>query len=100
MMLDDVELFWRVIRMAVQAGRLPGDVERVAEIQVTAPSVAVRDRKVEAEVSQTEFEAGILSPQTWSMRSGLDYAQEQRHLAAHGASHDAEATKRVADNAR
>ncbi len=53
------------------------------EIQVGPPTLAVRDRLQEAQVSRIEFAGGILSPQTWSQRRGLDYDQEQENIAAH-----------------
>ncbi len=80
---DDLELLWRVLRRAVTGGRLPAEVLDVIEIQAAAPSLAVRDPLAEAQVARIQSASGILSPQTWSQRSGLDYDQEQANLAAH-----------------
>ena len=41
-----------------------------------------RDPKKEADVRAIEFANGILSPQTWSQRAGLDYEQEQANIRA------------------
>ncbi len=82
---DDLEVMWRVVRGAVAAGRLPPEATSVIEIQATPPSLAVRDQLEEAQRFAIEHERGILSPQTWSQRTGLDYDQEQANLApAHG----------------
>jgi hypothetical protein len=80
---DDLEVMWRVVRSAVSAGRLPPEALTDIEIQATPPSLAVRDQLAEAKRFQIEFHNGILSPQTWSQRTGLDYDQEQANLAAH-----------------
>lgn len=80
---DDLQVMWRVIRAAVAAGRLGGEVLETIEVQATPPSLAVRDQVKEATVQRIAFESGILSPQTWSQRQGLDYDQEQMNIAAH-----------------
>ncbi len=80
---DDSEVMWRVVRNAVQAGRLPADVRRRVEIQITPPSLEVRDQLRACQVERIAYEKGILSPQTWSLRLGLDYDQEQKNLAMH-----------------
>ncbi len=81
----DLAVMWRVIDNAIATGRLPREVSDAIEIQATPPSLAVRDQLEDAQRLRIEFESGILSPQTWSQRSGLDYDQEQANLAAHGA---------------
>jgi capsid protein len=81
----DLELLWRVIERAVAAGRLPAAALDTIEIQAAPPSLAVRDPLAEAQVARIQATSGILSPQTWSQRSGLDYDQEQANLAAHQA---------------
>jgi hypothetical protein len=82
-MADDLAIMRRVVENAVAAGRLPA--EALASVTITAapPSVHVRDALREAQVAKIEFTSGILSPQTWSTRRGLDYAQEQANIAAH-----------------
>jgi hypothetical protein len=42
----------------------------------------MRDRAQEAQIYKLQHESGILSPQTWSILSGLDYDQEQANLRA------------------
>ena len=80
---DDLEVMWRVIRAAIDAGRLPPEVMTAIDIQATPPSLAVRDHLAEAQRFRIEYLNGILSPQTWSQRSGLDYDQEQANFRAH-----------------
>jgi hypothetical protein len=82
---DDVELMSRVVANAVAAGRLPSDVLTAIEIIGIAPTLAVRDQMQEAQRFQIEKSNGILSPQTWTQRLGLDYEQEQTNIAAHAA---------------
>jgi hypothetical protein len=78
---DDVRVMWRVIDNAAAAGRLPPDVRRRVELQVTLPSLHVRDQFKEMQIERIAFENGVLSAQTWSQRLGLDYDQEQKNRA-------------------
>lgn len=87
---DDLEVMWRVVRHAIATGRLPAEVWNAIEIQAQPPSLAVRDVLKEAQVSRIEFESGILSPQTWCQRRGLDYDQEQANLRQHAAERQAD----------
>jgi hypothetical protein len=82
---DDVELMSRVVANAVAAGRLPSEALTAIEIIGIAPTLAVRDQMQEAQRFQIEKSNGILSPQTWTQRLGLDYDQEQANIAAHAA---------------
>lgn len=75
---------WRVVDDAVAAGRLPANVRENIEIQITGPSLRVRDHLREAQVDRIAHTHGILSPQSWSQRLGLDYDQEQKNLSMHG----------------
>lgn len=99
---DDLQVMWRVLRAAVAAGRLPDEVLAQIDVQVYPPTLEVRDPKQEAEALRIEYECGILSPQTWSQRRGLDFDQEQmnwQQCQAQGIArpsehaHDARATK-------
>jgi capsid protein len=78
---DDALVLWRVIDNATAAGRLPADVRRRVELQISLPSLHVRDQLREIQVEKIAFEKGILSAQTWSQRLGLDYDQEQKNRA-------------------
>jgi hypothetical protein len=77
---DDRAVLHRVIENAVRAGRLDPAVREHVVIQIEAPSLAVRDGKTEAETFAIEYANGILSPQTWSLKRGLDFDQEQANL--------------------
>lgn len=80
---DDCEVIWRVIDNAALAGKLPVDVRKRIDIQITPPTLEVRDQLQACQVEQIAFEKGLLSPQTWSLRLGLDYDQEQKNLSMH-----------------
>ncbi len=82
---DDLQVMWRVLDNAAAGGRLPRGVEDDIEIQVGPPTLAVRDALAEAQAARIELESGVLSPQTWSQRRGLDYDQEQANFAEHAA---------------
>jgi hypothetical protein len=93
---DDLEVMWRVVRAAVAVGRLPPEALTDIDIQATPPSLAVRDHLAEAQRFRIEYLNGILSPQTWSQRSGLDYEQEQANFRAHRSSVGAAPTTSLA----
>ena len=80
---DDCEVMWRVLENAVHSGRLPSNVRRLVDIQITPPSLHVRDQLHACQVEEVAFNNKILSPQTWSLRLGLDYDQEQKNLHMH-----------------
>jgi capsid protein len=79
---DDLHVMWRVVDGAIHAGRLPPEARTLVEIQAVPPSLLVRDQLKEAQRLKIENAAGILSRQTWSQRTGLDYDQEQANFAA------------------
>jgi hypothetical protein len=83
---QDREVMWRVVDNAIAAGKLPPNVRDCVHIHVVPPSLHVRDQLQQAEVDRIAFKNGVLSPQTWSQHLGLDYDQEQKNLAVHGAS--------------
>ena len=80
---EDKHVMWRVIAGAAAAGRLPADVRRHVELQISTPSLHVRDQMKECQIERIAFEKGILSAQTWSQRLGLDFEQEQKNRAVH-----------------
>jgi hypothetical protein len=80
---DDLEVIWRAVRSAVAAGKAPRETESLIEIQAAPPSLVVRDQLQETQRFRIENAVGILSPQTWTQRDGLDYDQEQANFAAH-----------------
>lgn len=80
---EDCDVIWRVIDNAVRAGRLPRETRKLVDIQITPPSLHVRDQLTACRVEQVAYEKGLLSPQTWSLRLGLDYDQEQKNISMH-----------------
>jgi hypothetical protein len=83
MIQADRAVMWRVVDNAIAAGRLPTEVRACIDIQITGPSLRVRDELREAQVDRIAHINGILSPQTWSQHLGLDYDQEQKNFATH-----------------
>jgi len=83
---DDLLVMRRVLGNAVAAGRLPGEALMAVDIQVGPPTLEVHDALKEAQAFRIEHESGILSPQTWSQRRGLDYNQEQANWREHAQS--------------
>lgn len=88
MIEHDRAVMWRVIENGVAAGALPANVAEVVQLQITPPSLHVRDQLQQAQVDRIAFNHGVLSPQTWSQHLGLDYAQEQKNLAIHSCETD------------
>jgi hypothetical protein len=85
MIEQDRAVLWRIVDNAVAAGQLPANVRDVIEIQIMPPTLQVRDALRDAQVDKIAYANGILSPQTWAQHLGLDYDQEQKNLAMHGA---------------
>ena len=85
MVEQDKAVMHRVIDNAIAAGKLPRNVLDFVHLQVVPPSLHVRDQLQQAKVDRIAFNLGVLSPQTWSQHLGLDYDQEQKNLAVHGA---------------
>lgn len=81
---DDQQLLGKVLDHAAMAGRLPRDVRRQVDIQVIPPNLITRNALEDAQVCEIAFRHGLLSPQTWSQRLGLDYEREQRNRGVAG----------------
>lgn len=78
MIEDDLELFRRVLRAAIAAGRLPREALALVDIEGIPPSLAVRDRLKDAQADQILVRNGAMSAQTLALRHGLDAEKEQR----------------------
>ncbi len=75
-------MLWNVIEHAARAGRFPADfatVRDLIELCIEPPEVAARDRLGETRRYQLLFDAGLLSPQTWAAKEGLDFDRETAH---------------------
>ncbi len=83
MIEQDRAVMWRVVENAVTAGRLPPSARDCIEIQITGPSLRVRDQLREAQVDRIAHTHGVLSLQSWSQHLGLNYDQEQKNFAIH-----------------
>lgn len=77
----DLEVIWRVLDGKAEAGIIPADVLERIEVQIEPPTVQVRDALQETQINLMLSQSRILSPQTWSAKENLDYAQEQENLA-------------------
>jgi hypothetical protein len=84
MLEDDIDLLWRVVRRAVERGRLSAEVLTSVDIRGIPPTLAVRDRLKDAQADQILVRNGAMSVATMSMRSGLDPEQEQRLIGTQG----------------
>ena len=80
MIEDDLDLLHRVLRATITAGRLPREALTQIDVEGIPPSLAVRDRLKEAQADQILVRNGAMSPQTLSLRHGLDAEKEQRLL--------------------
>ena len=83
MIEDDLAIMHRVIDNAIAVGRLPTQARSVVDVQVSPPSLEVRNPLQSAKVNQIAYEHGALSLQTWCQRLGLDYDQEQKNRRLH-----------------
>jgi hypothetical protein len=78
MLEDDVELLHRVLRHAVECGRLLAEALDRIDIRGIPPTLAVRDRLKDAQADQILVRNAAMSIQTMALRHGLDPEQEQR----------------------
>lgn len=92
LMQDDRDVIWRVLENAAAVGRVPVAIRDLVDIQITAPSLHVRDPLQQAGVDRIAYEHGVLSSQTWSQRLGLDYDQEQKNIERHALETSTETT--------
>jgi hypothetical protein len=80
---QDRAVIRRVVENAIHSGRLPTDARDCIEIQISPPSLRVRDQLREAQVDRIAHTHGVLSLQSWSQHLGLDYDQEQKNILVH-----------------
>jgi hypothetical protein len=78
MLEEDIELLYRVMGHAVEAGRLPAESLAAIEIRGVPPPLAVRDRLKDAQADQILLRSGAMSVETMAVRNGLDPQQEQQ----------------------
>lgn len=78
----DLVVIKRAIRAAADAGRLPADVLERVDVDADGPRVQTRDRLKDAQADQILYGHGVMSPQTFAARHGLDYGMEREQLDA------------------
>lgn len=59
------------------------ELETFFTLHAEPPEHEIRDPVANATAARTLREGGVLSPQTWSARAGLDYEEEQKQLEAY-----------------
>jgi hypothetical protein len=96
------EIVWKTVAWMIETGQLDlgalldglevdsGDNEAlldalmdIVELNVVAPTLAVRDALQDTQKNQILKQEGVLSPQSWSQREDLDYEAEQANIDEH-----------------
>lgn len=81
---NDVNVFWKVVNIAVQGGRIVGktidELKQLITIKVTPADIEHRDRKQESDIRVSENQAGVLSKATWASETGRDYEEERQKI--------------------
>lgn len=73
-------LFSKVIAMGIRRGLLPFPrraFEELCAVSVEGQSVEARNRKEEHDLHRSQYDAGLLSKETWAAAEGIDLADEQ-----------------------
>ena len=65
MIEDDVRVMWRVVRGAVDSGRLPREALASVDIQGLPPTLAVRDRLKEAQADRILVQSAPCRSRPW-----------------------------------
>lgn len=81
----DLELMWPELEKAAESGEITAETLAAIQIQVTMPTLAVRDKLEEAQTYQIYLDKRILSPQTVTGKLGEKYEQEQKSIKEHDA---------------
>lgn len=80
---EDRKIFDRVLKLAVESNRISRELYDRVKVCAEPPTVISRDELQAAQKDQILANAGILSPQTWSLQQGLDYEKEQAKIEDH-----------------
>lgn len=82
---NDVGVFWKVIRRAVDGGRIVGiafeRLKQIITLKVMPPDIEHRDQVDQHTIRSGEHAAGMLSKETWATETGRDYNKEQAKRA-------------------
>ncbi len=76
LIVEDLDLFDRVIQGAVLTGRLPQDTLGAVSVQATPPNLAVRDRLREAQADQILVRNGAMTAEMMARRHGVEVSGE------------------------
>jgi hypothetical protein len=83
----DLQIYNRVVRMAIDRGELPDGIDKDICIHPGMPRLQVRDSLKDAQVSRIYLGMGILSPQTAAAQAELEFHQEEENIAAYKKEH-------------
>ncbi len=72
LVVDDLEVFCRVLHAAISAGRLPPEAASDVELTAVPPTLAVRDRLRDAQADQILVRNGAMSTEVLALRHGLE----------------------------
>jgi len=75
-------VMWLVL---INSGVMSRSTRKSVKVNAEAPNLIIRDNRKEAQANMIKAEAGIISPQTWSQKEGLDYKSEQNNRVEHEA---------------
>lgn len=85
----DLEILWRVIKLAIDGGILPKEIEEQIEIQIQAPTLKTRNETEEFARDKGLVDMNVMSRQTLAGKYDLDFEQEQTNIDAWEKDHPA-----------
>lgn len=74
LVVDDLDVLWRVVDAAIAAGRLPPDARGEVDLTAVPPTLAVRDRLRDAQADQILVRNGAMTAEMMALRHGLEPA--------------------------
>ena len=74
LVVDDLDVLWRVVDAAVAAGRLPPEARTEVDLTAVPPTLAVRDRLRDAQADQILVRNGAMTAEMMALRHGLEPA--------------------------
>lgn len=80
MIRDDQEVFKKAIELAIEDGRLSGDILKQVKILATPPRLLDRNRIQETQADDLLVKDGAMSRKTMMMRAGLNPSDEEREV--------------------
>jgi capsid protein len=78
LVVDDLDVLWRVVDAAIAAGRLPPAARGEVDLTAVPPTLAVRDRLRDAQADQILVRNGAMTAEMMALRHGLEPAGESQ----------------------